>query len=137
MNVIQNIITNKIFFEEMVNRFPEMEKELFDKNDLTIEHYDMARLAELSIKNIGLKNWVKLKQYFDYLEKNIPNLSSDLIVALEVSYCEHIFTSELNNDQLNEAVSYMNPLLYSLYYNRKAKFDEIVKAYSETKKKEE
>ena len=109
------IISPLKYYEDLISVFPELKDSLWDwDKDGVMTHYNMERFAEFTFEQIKSKNWMKLKECFNFQECRISYLEPELENALNVSYCESLLYSGTKVDMKNVS-SYMGPLLKKVY----------------------
>ncbi|QMU28937.1 DUF7674 family protein [Adhaeribacter radiodurans] len=113
------------YFTDLILLFPDL-KEKIEEEDPSMIHFRMEEFASYTIDHIKNKNWQKLKTCFDFQESKIDLVNSDLINAMNVSYCETLMLGEVAG-QMDNVIPMMGTKLqrlyneYQEYYNRLTK----------------
>ncbi|EJL63958.1 DUF7674 family protein [Flavobacterium sp. CF136] len=112
-NLNNNKIKPKEFFSELTIEFPDLKTEI-ENQDYKMVHFRMEFFSDYNILQIKTKNITELKRCFDFQETRIEKLNSDLINALNVSYCESLLLGECAKE-MTEIIKLMPPKLKKIY----------------------
>nr|WP_042248761.1 hypothetical protein [Nonlabens ulvanivorans] len=120
-----NLDNNKMkpneYFAELITEFPNL-KTGIESWDSEMVHFRMETFSDYNIEQIKEKNHTELKRCFEFQESRIEKLNSDLINALNVSYCESLLLGECASE-MTEIRKLMTPKLAEVY-------DEYEKYYT-------
>jgi len=109
------------YYSDMITEFPILKNEIENEEPEMI-HFRMERFSDYNIEQIKTKNHSELKRCFEFQESRIDKLNSELINALNVSYCESLLLGECGSE-MTEIRKLMTPKLAEFY-------DEYEKYYT-------
>ena len=101
------------YYSEMITEFPILKNEIEDEEPEMV-HFRMDRFSDYNIEQIKTKNHSELKRCFEFQESRIDKLNSELINALNVSYCESLLLGECASE-MAEIRKLMTPKLAEIY----------------------
>ncbi len=101
------------YYSEMITEFPILKNEIEDEEPEMV-HFRMERFSDYNIEHIKTKNHSELKRCFEFQEPRIDKLNSELINALNVSYCESLLLGECASE-MTKIRKLMTPKLAKLY----------------------
>lgn len=114
------------YFTDLILTFPFL-REKIEEEDSSMVHFRMEQFANYTISHIKNRDWQKLKECFDFQEAKIDLVNSDLINAMNVSYCEALLLGEVGG-QMEGIVSLMGPKLHGLYKEYQEYYNELGKS---------
>tara|TARA_B100001059_G_C17613126_1_gene465615 strand:+ start:113 stop:511 length:399 start_codon:yes stop_codon:yes gene_type:complete len=124
-----NLDTNKMkpneYFSELIMEFPTLKTEI-ESEDSEMVHFRMEIFSDYNIEQIKTKNYAELKRCFEFQESRIEKLNSDLINALNVSYCESLLLGE-SASEMTEIRKLMLPKLKGVYVEYEKYYAELIK----------
>lgn len=113
------------YFSELIMEFPALKTEI-ESQDSEMVHFRMEFFSDYNIQQIKTKNITELKRCFDFQEIRIEKLNSDLINALNVSYCESLLLGECAKE-MTEIMKLMPPKLKKNYVEYEKYYNELTK----------
>ncbi len=113
------------YFSELTMEFPTLKTEI-ESEDSEMVHFRMEIFSEYNIEQIKTKNYSELKRCFEFQESRIEKLNSDLINALNVSYCESLLLGECASE-MTEIRKLMSPKLKGVYAEYEKYYAELIK----------
>ena len=124
-----NLDNNKMkpneYFSELITEFPILKTEI-ESEDSEMVHFRMERFSDYNIEQIKTKNYSELKRCFEFQESRIKKLNSDLINALNVSYCESLLLGECASE-MTEIKKLLTPKLKEVYVEYEKYYAELTK----------
>jgi hypothetical protein len=124
-----NLDNNKMkpneYFSELISEFPTL-KIGIENWDSEMVHFRMEMFSDYNIEQIKEKNHTELKRCFEFQESRIEKLNSDMINALNVSYCESLLIGECANE-MTEIKELMTPKLKRVYAEYEKYYTELTK----------
>ncbi|QXP59008.1 hypothetical protein [Olleya sp. HaHaR_3_96] len=124
-----NLDNNKMkpneYFLELITEFPTL-KTGIESWDSEMVHFRMEMFSDYNIEQIKEKNHTELKRCFEFQESRIEKLNSDLINALNVSYCESLLLGKCASE-MTEIKKIMTPKLKIVYVEYEKYYEELTK----------
>ncbi len=114
------------YYSEMITEFPILKNEI-ESEESEMVHSRMEIFSDYSIEQIKTKKYSELKRCFEFQESRIEKLSSELINALNVSYCESLLLGDCANE-MTEIKKLMTPKLKRVYAEYEKYYAELTKA---------
>lgn len=114
------------YYSELITEFPTLKNEI-ESEEPEMMHFRMEIFSDYNIEQIKTKNHSELKRCFEFQESRIDKLNSELINALNVSYCESLLLGECASE-MTEIRKLMTPKLAEFY----AKYEKYYAKLSET-----
>ena len=116
-------MTNDEYFMELVLHFPYLSDIL--EEDSSMIHFRMERFAEYTIGQITNNNLLEVSRCFSFQEMRIDNMSSELINALNVSFCEALLLGNAAN-KMSEIIMIMPPKLLNVYMSFENYYQDLL-----------
>ena len=113
------------YYSDMITEFPILKNEI-ENEESEMVHFRMERFSDYNIEQIKAKNHSELKRCFEFQESRIDKLNSELINALNVSYCESLLLGECANE-MTEIKELMTPKLKRVYAEYEKYYAELTK----------
>ena len=124
-----NLDNNKMkpneYFSELIMEFPTLKTEI-ENEDSEMVHFRMEIFSDYNIEQIKTKNHLELKRCFEFQESRIEKLNSDLINALNVSYCESLLLGECASE-MSEVRKLMTPKLKKVYEEYEEYYEKLTR----------
>lgn len=117
-------IERDTFFNELIVSFPMLESKIKEE-DSDLIHMRMERFSDYTIEQIEKQNIEELIKCFDFQESRIELLSTELLNALTVSYCESLMLGKCSS-KMKDIKIFMPPKLKTVYLNYEKRYNEIV-----------
>jgi hypothetical protein len=118
------------YYSEMITEFPTLKNEIEDEEPEMV-HFRMEIFSSYNIEQIKTKNHSELKRCFEFQESRIEKLNSELINALNVSYCESLLLGECASE-MTEIRKLMTPKLEKVYSEYEEYYEKLAKVISNT-----
>jgi hypothetical protein len=101
------------YYSELIMEFPTLKNEI-ESEEPEMVHFRMEIFSDYNIEQIKTKNHSELKRCFEFQESRIDKLNSELINALNVSYCESLLLGEYASE-MTVIRKLMTPKLAEFY----------------------
>lgn len=101
------------YYSELIMEFPTLKNEI-ESEEPEMVHFRMEIFSDYNIEQIKTKNHSELKRCFEFQESRIDKLNSELINALNVSYCESLLLGECASE-MTVIRKLMTPKLAEFY----------------------
>lgn len=101
------------YYSELITEFPILKNEI-ESEDPEMIHFRMEIFSDYNIEQIKTKNHSELLRCFEFQESRIEKMNSELINALNVSYCESLLLGECASE-MTEIRKLMTLRLEKLY----------------------
>jgi hypothetical protein len=111
------------FYNELVNEFPTLKKEL-ETWDSDSTHFKMEEFAVYTKNRILANDLSELEKCFQFQEQRIELADDNLINCMTVSYCESLLLGGLET-RIEKAISLMGPRLLKLYRDYENYYNEL------------
>lgn len=118
-------MTPNEFFSELITEFPILKNEI-ESEEHEMVHFRMEIFSDYNINQIKSKNHSELRRCFEFHESRIDKLNSELINALNVSYCESLLLGECANE-MTKIKGLMTPKLKEVYAEYEKYYTELIK----------
>ena len=113
------------YYSELITEFPILKNEI-ESEEPEMVHFRMEIFSDYNIEQIKTKNQSELKRCFEFQESRIEKLNSELINALNVSYCESLLLGECANE-MTEVKEFMTPKLKEVYAEYEKYYAKLIK----------
>lgn len=118
-------MTPNEYYSELITEFHILKSDI-ESEEPEMVHFRMEIFSDYTIEQIKTKNHSKLKRCFEFQESRIEKMNSELINALDVSYCESLLLGEYANE-INEIREIMTPKLKEVYIEYEKYYTELTK----------
>ena len=115
------------YFSDLIMEFPIL-KNGIETDYSGMVHFQMEVFSDYNLKLIKSKNYTELKRCFEFQESRIEKLNSDLLNAINVSYCESLLLGECAQE-MTEILNLMPPKLKNIYVD----YEEYYKQLAQSK----
>ena len=116
------------YFSELLAEFPILKAEI-ENEDYEMVHSRMEIFSNYNIEQIKSKKFSELKRCFDFQESRIGKLNSDLINALNVSYCESLLLGDCASE-MNEIIKLMPKKKKKMYKDYDEYYTKLWETYN-------
>ena len=123
------MMTNDNYFNELIITFPSIKLEIL-KEDPEMIHWRMEIFADYTKEQIKRDNKIELTKCFNFQESKIDLMTSDLLNALTVSYCESLLLGGLG-DRMKDLIHLMPPKLKLVYIDYEKWYNELASKRSQ------
>jgi hypothetical protein len=117
------------YFNELTKEFSAISNQIKEEGSEMI-HMKMETFARYTIEQIKQNNYFELKRCLDFQESKIDLLHSDLVNALNVSYCESLLLGECAQE-MAQVLKLMGPKLKAHYLAYERYYSDLVKRSNE------
>ena len=124
-NLDHNKMKPNEYFLELITEFPTL-KSGIESWGSEMVHSRMEEFSDYNIKQIKAKDYSELKRCFEFQESRIEKLDSDLINALNVSYCESLLLGKCAIE-MTEIKKLLTPKLKKVYVEYEKYYAELSK----------
>lgn len=113
------------YYSELITEFPVLKDEI-ESEEPEMVHFRMEIFSDYNIQQIKTKNHSELRRCFEFQESRIEKLNSELINALNVSYCETLLLGKCANE-MTEIKELMTPKLKEVYAEYEKYYEKLTK----------
>ena len=122
-------MTNDNYFNELIIAFPSLKSEIL-KEDAEMIHSRMETFADYTKEQIKRDNNIELTKCFNFQESKIDLMTSELLNALTVSYCESLLLGGCG-DRMKDLIYLMPPKLKFIYIDYETWYNELANKSSQ------
>lgn len=116
-------MTNDVYFESMISEFPFIRQVILEEDTEQI-HFRMERFADYTIDQIIFNNEIEILRCFNFQESKIDLMTTELINALTVSYCESLLLGKCA-DKMTQTKHLMPVKLKKIYIDYEKWYVEL------------
>lgn len=113
------------YYSELIMEFPTLKNEI-ENEEPEMVHFRMEIFSTYNIEQIKTNNYSELNRCFQFQESRIDKMNSELINALNVSYCESLLLGECAN-KMTGIRKLMPPKLKEVYTEYEKYYTELTK----------